>query len=186
MTTAKSTTLTSLGWVDDGRWAYAWRGGWVHDKLLNQHSADADVALDCMMKVQFARIVQRYMASSLSSSWSSSTGEEDDDEGGATTNENDDDGGGGGGVKERRRKRRARRRHSKNRHYRGNPSQSKHLETATMKIHGIDVDFVNLRANEVYGADSRIPTFGSARGSCGPVFGAPLEDALRRDFPINW
>ncbi len=69
-------------------------GGWVRDKLLKQHSADVDVALDCMMKVQFARIVQRYMASSLSSSWSSSTGEEDDDEGGATTNEDDDDGGG--------------------------------------------------------------------------------------------
>ncbi len=58
-------------------------GGWVRDKLLNQHSADVDVALDCMMKVQFARIV--HMASSLSSSWLSSTGEEDDDEGGATT-----------------------------------------------------------------------------------------------------
>jgi hypothetical protein len=37
-------------------------GGWVRDKLLNQHSANVNVALDCMMKVQFARIVQRYMA----------------------------------------------------------------------------------------------------------------------------
>ncbi len=57
-------------------------GGWVRDKLLNQHSADINVALDCMMKVQFARIVQRYMALLLSSSWLSSTGKEDNKEGG--------------------------------------------------------------------------------------------------------
>ncbi len=42
-------------------------GGWVHDKLLNQLSANVNRALDCMMKVQFARIVQRYMALLLSS-----------------------------------------------------------------------------------------------------------------------
>ena len=60
-----------------------------------------------------------------------------------------------------------------------NPSQSKHLETATMNIHGIDVDFVNLRAEEVYEANSRIPT------SQTRMFGTPLEDALRRDFTIN-
>ncbi len=160
-------------------------GGWVHDKLLNQHSANVDVALDCMMKVQFTRIVQHYMASSLSSSWLSSMGKEDNNKGGAMTNEDDDDGGGGGGVKERWRKRQAGRWHPKIGVIGANPSQSKHLETAMMKIHGIDVDFVNLRANKVYGADSRMPTFGSARGSCGLAFGAPLEDALRRDFMIN-
>jgi hypothetical protein len=55
-----------------------------------------------------------------------------------------------------------------------------------MKIHGINVNFVNLQANKVYGANSRIPTFGLARGSCGPAFGAPLKDALRRDCTINW
>ena len=32
-----------------------------------------------------------------------------------------------------------------------NPEQSKHLETATVKILGIDVDFVNLRAEEYTG-----------------------------------
>ena len=37
-------------------------GGWVRDKLLKQHSMDVDVALDCMMGVQFARIVQSYMS----------------------------------------------------------------------------------------------------------------------------
>ena len=73
-------------------------GGWVHDKLLNQHSADVNMALDCMMKVQFARIV--HMALSLLSLWLSSMGKKDDNEGGATTNKDNDDGGGGGGIKE--------------------------------------------------------------------------------------
>lgn len=57
-----------------------------------------------------------------------------------------------------------------------NPSQSKHLETATMPIYGMEVDFCNLRSQEVYQAHSRIPT---------TQFGSPLEDAQRRDFTIN-
>ena len=77
-----------------------------------------------------------------------------------------------------------RRRHPKIGVIGANPSQSKHLETATMKIHGMDVDFVNLRANEVYGADSRIPTFGTPSSGGDPpgppAFSAPLQDALRR------
>jgi hypothetical protein len=101
------------------------------------------------------------------------------------TNKDNDDGGGGGGIKVRWWKRRARQRHSKIGIIRANPSHSKHLETAMMKIHGIDVDFVNLWANEVYGADSRIPTFGLVWGSCGPAFGAPLKDSLHCNFTIN-
>jgi tRNA nucleotidyltransferase/poly(A) polymerase len=166
-------------------------GGWVRDKLLHQHSDDVDVALDCMMGVQFARVVQSYMALSLSTPSSSDEEGEDGD--------NDHE----GVEEERRLKRRPAgrgRRHPKIGVIGANPSQSKHLETATMKIYGIDVDFVNLRANEVYGADSRIPTFGTTLGSWSlepglekagsgsripPAFGAPLEDALRRDFTIN-
>lgn len=56
-----------------------------------------------------------------------------------------------------------------------NPAQSKHLETATMKVHGIEVDFANLR-HETYAADSRIPE---------TVLGTPLEDSYRRDFTMN-
>lgn len=56
-----------------------------------------------------------------------------------------------------------------------NPAQSKHLETATMKIHGIEVDFSNLR-HETYAEDSRIPT---------TVIGTPIEDSYRRDFTMN-
>ncbi|KAI5060500.1 hypothetical protein GOP47_0024920 [Adiantum capillus-veneris] len=56
-----------------------------------------------------------------------------------------------------------------------NPDQSKHLETARMKIFGVEIDFVNLRA-ETYAENSRIPSM---------KFGTPEEDALRRDLTIN-
>ncbi|KAJ1463224.1 hypothetical protein M885DRAFT_430467 [Pelagophyceae sp. CCMP2097] len=56
-----------------------------------------------------------------------------------------------------------------------NPEQSKHLETATMRICGLEVDIVNLRC-ETYADESRIPTM---------EFGTPEQDALRRDFTIN-
>lgn len=58
----------------------------------------------------------------------------------------------------------------------GNPGQSKHLETAKTTVLGFDLDFVNLR-DEAYAEDSRIPTE--------VTFGTPLEDALRRDTTIN-
>jgi tRNA nucleotidyltransferase/poly(A) polymerase len=56
-----------------------------------------------------------------------------------------------------------------------NPEQSKHLETATMKVEGVSVDFVGLRAEE-YAAGSRIPEV---------RLGTADEDALRRDLTIN-
>ncbi|KAH8149617.1 uncharacterized protein LAJ45_06248 [Morchella importuna] len=56
-----------------------------------------------------------------------------------------------------------------------NPEKSKHLETATMKILGLDVDLVNLRS-EVYKGDSRVPIM---------EFGTPVQDALRRDCTVN-
>ncbi|PHH58704.1 hypothetical protein CDD81_4809 [Ophiocordyceps australis] len=56
-----------------------------------------------------------------------------------------------------------------------NPEKSKHLETATVRILGLDVDFVDLR-RETYAADSRNPVVerGTAR-----------QDAFRRDATIN-
>ncbi|KAK0500640.1 hypothetical protein EDD18DRAFT_1067916 [Armillaria luteobubalina] len=57
-----------------------------------------------------------------------------------------------------------------------NPDQSKHLETATLKILGLELDLVNLRSEE-YTTHSRIPT--------DVAFGTPLQDALRRDITIN-
>lgn len=56
-----------------------------------------------------------------------------------------------------------------------NPEKSKHLETATTKIYGFDVDFVNLR-KETYSEDSRNPQM---------EFGTAQEDAARRDATIN-
>mmetsp|Transcript_291 Transcript_291/g.993 ORF Transcript_291/g.993 Transcript_291/m.993 type:complete len:540 (+) Transcript_291:99-1718(+) len=56
-----------------------------------------------------------------------------------------------------------------------NPEQSKHLETATMRVHGSWLDLVNLRS-ESYSEGSRIP---EAR------FGTPTQDAERRDLTIN-
>lgn len=48
-----------------------------------------------------------------------------------------------------------------------NPDQSKHLETARMKVGEVWLDLVNLRS-ETYAADSRIPTmtFGTPQQVC--------------------
>ena len=56
-----------------------------------------------------------------------------------------------------------------------NPEKSKHLETVTTRIFGLDIDLVNLR-KETYTEDSRNPQM---------EFGTPEEDALRRDATIN-
>lgn len=56
-----------------------------------------------------------------------------------------------------------------------NPDKSKHLETCTTKLCGLDIDFVNLRS-ELYTEDSRIPTI---------TTGTPVEDAHRRDATLN-
>lgn len=55
-----------------------------------------------------------------------------------------------------------------------NPDQSKHLATAMVRIHGLPIDFVNLRA-ETY-SESRIPEM---------RMGTPEEDARRRDLTLN-
>lgn len=56
-----------------------------------------------------------------------------------------------------------------------NPDQSKHLETARMRIFDVWIDFVNLRS-ETYAEDSRIPSM---------EFGTAEQDAYRRDLTIN-
>lgn len=59
---------------------------------------------------------------------------------------------------------------------RANPSQSKHLETAAVRLKGMWVDFVNMRSEVYLDAAGRIP-------EC--VFATPEEDAQRRDFTVN-
>ncbi|GMI90740.1 hypothetical protein like AT1G22660 [Hibiscus trionum] len=56
-----------------------------------------------------------------------------------------------------------------------NPEQSKHLETARMRLFDLWIDFVNLRCED-YCENSRIPTM---------KFGTAEEDAYRRDLTIN-
>ncbi|EHA55473.1 hypothetical protein MCOR27_006708 [Pyricularia oryzae] len=56
-----------------------------------------------------------------------------------------------------------------------NPDKSKHLETVTTRMFGLEVDFVNLR-KETYTEDSRNPQM---------EFGTAEEDALRRDATVN-
>jgi len=57
-----------------------------------------------------------------------------------------------------------------------NPEKSKHLETATMKLGGYSLDFVNLRTECYTDNYSRIPSI---------CIGTPTEDAYRRDLTIN-
>ncbi|RYG67237.1 hypothetical protein EON64_07880 [archaeon] len=106
-------------------------GGWVRDKLLGKVSQDIDIALDDQSGLEFANLVNQFLALK--------------------------------GLEVRTIA-----------VIQANPDQSKHLETANLKVLGFELDCVNLRA-ESY-ADSRIPII---------RLGTPLEDALRRDFTIN-
>lgn len=75
-----------------------------------------------------------------------------------------------------------------------NPDKSKHLETATMQLYGLSVDFVNLRS-ESYTTNSlpeglSTTSLSSTASSASRIptrieFGTPLQDALRRDITIN-
>ncbi|XVF63298.1 hypothetical protein PTKIN_Ptkin09bG0076700 [Pterospermum kingtungense] len=56
-----------------------------------------------------------------------------------------------------------------------NPEQSKHLETAKMRLFDLWIDFVNLRCED-YCENSRIPMM---------KFGTAEDDAYRRDLTIN-
>lgn len=56
-----------------------------------------------------------------------------------------------------------------------NPEKSKHLETCTTQLFGLDIDFVNLRS-EQYSENSRVPVI---------EYGTAEEDALRRDATLN-
>ncbi|EPY34494.1 tRNA nucleotidyltransferase [Angomonas deanei] len=56
-----------------------------------------------------------------------------------------------------------------------NPDLSKHIETATVNVYDLPIEFCALRTDD-YCEDSRIPLVRP---------GTPLEDALRRDYTIN-
>ncbi|KIX04439.1 uncharacterized protein Z518_05307 [Rhinocladiella mackenziei CBS 650.93] len=122
-----------------------WTGGWVRDKLLGVQSHDIDVALSTMTGWQFGQAMQIFMK-----------------EHGAKYEQEAETQGINSQVKDIHK-------------IAANPEKSKHLETITTKMFGIEVDFVNLR-KEVYNEESRHPQM---------EFGTAEEDALRRDATVN-
>lgn len=160
---------------DEERIPLAFRvaGGWVRDKLLRLETHDIDLAVTRINGVQAATLVQSYLhrhqpSSLLSKALAISETCGATKATAATTNNNKVDKGnrqvpqfltsGRIGI------------------IAANPDQSKHLETATMRIGTMDVDFCHLRGMEVYHPNSRIPTV---------QIGTPQQDALRRDFTMN-
>ena len=123
-------------------------GGWVRDKILGLQTHDVDIALDTCTGAEFAHAVKEYHTSVVQD-------DEMTDSNGSNKNSNN--------------------RIGKIGVIAANPAQSKHLETATVRIFGNDVDFSNLRS-ETYAEDSRIPD---------TVMGTPLEDSFRRDCTMN-
>mmetsp|Transcript_66350 Transcript_66350/g.74320 ORF Transcript_66350/g.74320 Transcript_66350/m.74320 type:complete len:646 (+) Transcript_66350:95-2032(+) len=129
-------------------------GGWVRDKILGLQTHDVDIATDACTGVEFARAVKEYHATVVAAEQQEAQQTEDINTSKTNTKNNKI---GKIGV------------------IAANPSQSKHLETATMKIFGNEVDFSNLR-QETYAEDSRIPDI---------VMGTPLADSFRRDCTMN-
>lgn len=121
-------------------------------QLLGVESDDIDIATDDCMGEAMAHAVQAYL----------STQEEGIDNAGSLQQQEEE------GQSEKKT--------TKIGVISANPEQSKHLETATMKVYDQEIDFVNLRSEEYTDTTSRIPTM---------QFGTPEEDAYRRDFTIN-
>ncbi len=132
-------------------------GGWVRDKLLGVESHDIDVAISKMTGYQFGLRMRKYLETPrIADKYTLHEGN-----GGKSTTDKS-----GNVVKSL-----AGGLHK----IEANPEKSKHLETVTTKILGLDIDLVNLR-KESYTEDSRNPQM---------EFGSPEEDALRRDATVN-
>ena len=130
---------------DASRLELRFTGGWVRDKLLGIQSHDIDVGLSTMTGMQFGLALQRFVS-----------------EQGAKYEDEAKDLGVVSSLKGLHQ-------------IAANPEKSKHLETVTTRIFGLDIDLVNLR-KETYTEDSRNPQM---------EFGTPEEDALRRDACVN-
>ncbi|KNE62310.1 hypothetical protein AMAG_07542 [Allomyces macrogynus ATCC 38327] len=132
-------------------------GGWVRDKLLGHQSDDLDIALDSYMGFDFASLVATHLNDpKRQQQWQSILESEH--------------------TMDRAHPDRTAQPFAGLAKILANPDKSKHLETATARVLGMDVDFVNLRS-ETYHAHSRIPAT--------IAFGTPKDDALRRDCTIN-
>jgi hypothetical protein len=113
-------------------------GGWVRDKLLGQDNDDVDLALDNVSGEAFGHHLNQHLAA-----LKRERRQESPERGGG--------GGGGGGDSGRISPSTV-----KVAVIKANPNQSKHLETATVKVAGLEVDITNLRT-ETYSDGSRIP-----------------------------
>ncbi|KAI5293004.1 CCA tRNA nucleotidyltransferase, mitochondrial, partial [Ascosphaera acerosa] len=120
-------------------------GGWVRDKLLGVPSKDIDVGISSMTGYQFGLALKDYL----------------DDPANLERYKNRN------AIEEDK--------IISLHKISANPEKSKHLETVTTKIFGLEVDLVNLR-KETYTEDSRNPQM---------QFGTPYEDAMRRDATVN-
>ncbi|EAW19237.1 tRNA adenylyltransferase [Aspergillus fischeri NRRL 181] len=122
-------------------------GGWVRDKLLGVDSHDIDVGISSMTGYQFGMALKDYL---------------DIPENLEKYKRNHPNGEMKEAIVSLHK-------------IEANPEKSKHLETVTTKIFGLDIDLVNLR-KETYTDDSRNPQM---------EYGTAEEDALRRDATIN-
>jgi len=133
-------------------------GGWVRDKLLGVASHDIDVAINKATGYQFGLRLKEYLEKPGNLAKYGlediASNEKQSQKAGATDKSKTV-----GGLHK----------------IEANPEKSKHLETTTMRILGLDIDLVNLR-KETYTDDSRNPQM---------EFGTPEEDALRRDATVN-
>lgn len=133
-------------------------GGWVRDKLLGVESHDIDVAINKMTGYQFGLKLKEYLEVPGNPEKYGLEGVAQNDKQSNKAGANGKSKIVGGLHK-----------------IEANPEKSKHLETVTTKILGLDIDLVNLR-KETYTEDSRNPQM---------EFGTPQEDALRRDATVN-
>ena len=133
-------------------------GGWVRDKLLGVTSHDIDVGINKMTGYQFGLRMKEYLDMPGNPEKYGLQGVASSDSQSAKAGATDKSKLVGGLHK-----------------IEANPEKSKHLETVTTKVLGLDIDLVNLR-KETYSDDSRNPQM---------EFGTPEEDALRRDATVN-
>jgi tRNA nucleotidyltransferase/poly(A) polymerase len=133
-------------------------GGWVRDKLLGVPSVDIDVAINKMTGYQFGLKMKEYLEIPGNLEKYGLESIADSEKLSAKAGASDKSKMVGGLHK-----------------IEANPEKSKHLETTTVRILGLDIDLVNLR-KETYSDDSRNPQM---------EFGTPEEDALRRDATVN-
>lgn len=133
-------------------------GGWVRDKLLGVASHDIDVAINKMTGYQFGLRLKEYLEIPGNPENYGLEGVAANDKQSQKAGTSDKSKTVGGLHK-----------------IEANPEKSKHLETVTTRILGLDIDLVNLR-KETYTEESRNPQM---------EFGTPEEDALRRDATVN-